>query len=105
MRGKTMYEWVRSGQWRGGKSPAAKEWAKKVTTFMNEKYPGHAWEVFTETFDNIQALHFTANYASLAEFESISAALAKDDGYQALIKNWTDYAIDGSWRDRLWVSI
>jgi hypothetical protein len=98
-----MYRFVRSGHVKGGTE--ATKWAKAVDAYLKEKYPGHAWEVHIEVFDDIQALHWTSTYASLAEFEAERAKRAGDAAYQALIRKWVDYMIEGSWQDTLWESL
>jgi len=93
----------RTAQVKQGKNEAAVAWAREITAYVNEHFPGHSVRTYSETFGDLGTIHWLVNYESLAAYEEVVAMISADAGYQALIEKIFegDLFVDGSVKDEV----
>lgn len=96
---------IRSARIKAGKGEEARKWAKDVANYLNEKHPGHVWEACTEVFGAFGTLHWTATYASLAEWEADTGKWNASPAWVDLVAKAADLTVEGSWHDVVMRSI
>jgi hypothetical protein len=73
-----------------GKQAAAIAWAAKFAAHMNTILPGSNVRVTRAVGGPVAEVYVLSEFASLADYETRSATLETDAGYQALLKEARD---------------
>lgn len=81
---------IRTAGMQDGKQAAGFAWAIKVAAHVNASVPGIHLRVTRSIGGPVSTVHWIAEYASLADFETKWAAIEGNAGYQALLKEARD---------------
>jgi len=95
-----MYKFVRSAKVKAS-FPAALEWAKEVTEYINNKHSPPKVSVYTGMFGDVNTIFWEAEHKDLASLEAVFAKLTSDPGYWALVDKATGLFIEGSVHDSI----
>jgi hypothetical protein len=95
-----MVRFQRKGRVRAGKYPEALTWAKEISSIVGSA-GAQTVAVWSEVFDDVQAIYWHADFESIAEVEQMRNSLLGHGGYQNLIGRAGELLIDGSLEDTL----
>ena len=80
---------VRSARVHEGQGRAAVQWATKLVTYLNDKYPDVNVQLLTNVNGPWDQLHFVSIHESLATMEQWRSKVGPDNGYQELLAEMT----------------
>ena len=66
-------------------SPEAMQWAKDISDYVNDAFPGHNVRAHREWFGASGSIHWIVEYGSVAEIEQLSRELEADEGYLNMV--------------------
>jgi len=85
----------------------AKEFAKEVTRYINQKHPDVNVELLTSMTGRRNRVGWVTKFDSMADAEAFTAELRADDAYRAILRKaakleekmpfWEDYVHDTYW--------
>ena len=96
---------VRTIRHQAGKAQEAFQWAVKVATYLNERYPEMNIEVLRNINGFLDYVHWAVRYESLAVFEEVGNKLDEDTGYQDLLAETEGMFVGSSLEDNLYATV
>jgi hypothetical protein len=95
---------MRTGRIAPGKTAEAIAYAKDTCAYAKDK-SGLELRIFTQIGGTVGRICWIWENKNLADFESVSAKLTADPGWQKLLQRGPGLFADGETQDQLWQSI
>ena len=100
-----MIRFQRSLRCTGNKAREATEWAKEVTTYLNDNYSETTLQAFGQRFGDVNTIVWQADFDSLASLDNYQQAAGDDEGYLAIVAKSVGLFVDGTLIDTVFETL
>jgi len=87
------------------KGMEATEWAKEVTTYLNDKYSETTLQVFGQRFGDVNTVVWQADFDSLASLDNYQQTVGNDEGYLEIVAKSDGLFVDGTLNDTVFEAL
>lgn len=94
-----MVRFFRKARAQNDKFPQVLQWSLEVAEYLNAKYPGISFQVFTEGFGDVNTIYWFNDYENLAEVEAFNAKLQADEEYWKRLAQAGELFVEESGKD------
>jgi len=88
-----------------GNNAKAREWAKEVSDYINNKQPKSKVQAFSLRFGDMSTLVWHADFEDLASLDKFQQTLGADQGYWDLVNKATEFFIEGTTHDTVFEEV
>lgn len=80
-----MIRWTRTAQSTQDNMVNAREWAKEVTSYLNQAFPQAKAHCFNDRFGQLNVITWMIDFESLANLDAYQKAVNEDEKYHAIV--------------------